>query len=110
MTASRQAAVLAFVTDSYRASGVPPTAREIGMALGAAPSSIYHHLMRLTRDGYLRKDRRKYIPVTTTAEGKPAPRPVSSCPWGETAHEYAESMQLPVLFCRKCGGTVGLPA
>jgi SOS-response transcriptional repressor LexA len=104
----RREAVYEFVTRHYHEHGVPPTAREIADGIDAPTATIWHHLQTLTREGRLRRVRRKYLPVTTTPESVGHRRPVSSCPWGETAHDYAESLQMPVLFCRKCGETLPL--
>ena len=50
----RQREVLGFVRDFTRRSGLPPTVREIGVALGITSSTVFQHLNYLERKGYLR--------------------------------------------------------
>ncbi len=76
----RQHDVLAYIDQSIRDRGYPPSVREIGEAVGlASPSSVHNHLHTLERLGFLRRDPTKprAIEVTsdtesqTTAERRP---------------------------------------
>ncbi len=53
----RQEAILAFIEQQMRDTGVPPSVREIGAEIGlASPSSVHSHLATLQRHGYLMRD------------------------------------------------------
>src|SRR5262249_42739582 len=45
--------ILRFVRGFTRREGYPPTLREIGQAIGLAPSSVHYHLAILQDAGYL---------------------------------------------------------
>lgn len=56
----RQAQVLAFIRESLRANGYPPTVREICTALQlSSPSTVHAHLANLERRGFIRRDSAK---------------------------------------------------
>ncbi len=49
--------ILAYIADSQRQRGYPPSVREIGKAVGLASSATVHtHLAVLQREGYLSRD------------------------------------------------------
>lgn len=51
-------AILAYIEESLRESGRPPTLREIGTAFGiASTNGVRYHLDKLERDGKIRRDR-----------------------------------------------------
>ncbi|MDQ7858955.1 MAG: transcriptional repressor LexA [Armatimonadota bacterium] len=53
----RQEAVLDYIAQSIRRTGIVPSVREIGGALGMrSPSTVHQHLTALIRKGYLRRD------------------------------------------------------
>ncbi len=53
----RQEAILAFIEQQMRDTGVPPSVREIGAEIGlASPSSVHSNLATLLRHGYLMRD------------------------------------------------------
>lgn len=63
---ARQAEVLAYVKGYMRATGMPPTIREIGLAMGiASPNGVRVHLDALARKGLMHRigpdDRRQYL-------------------------------------------------
>lgn len=54
---SRQTAILAFIADTLRERGFPPSVREIGEAVGlTSPSTVHSHLETLQKHGFLRRD------------------------------------------------------
>ena len=66
--------ILAYIADSQRERGYPPSVREIGEAVGLTSSATVHtHLAVLQREGYLTRDPSKpraiqvhFDPDTTT--------------------------------------------
>ncbi|MDR7518697.1 MAG: transcriptional repressor LexA [Armatimonadota bacterium] len=53
----RQQQILDHVVRSIRSTGIVPSVREIGIALGMrSPSTVHQHLAALARKGYLRRD------------------------------------------------------
>lgn len=53
----RQQEILTHVARSIRRTGIVPSVREIGQALGMrSPSTVHQHLTALARKGYLRRD------------------------------------------------------
>lgn len=53
----RQREILQHIASSIRRSGIVPSVREIGHALGMrSPSTVHQHLTALARKGYLRRD------------------------------------------------------
>ncbi|MCL6641317.1 MAG: helix-turn-helix domain-containing protein, partial [Candidatus Rokubacteria bacterium] len=53
----RQEEVLDYIAQSIRRTGIVPSVREIGGALGMrSPSTVHQHLTALIRKGYLRRD------------------------------------------------------
>jgi repressor LexA len=53
----RQQEILSHITLSIRRTGIVPSVREIGHALGMrSPSTVHQHLSALSRKGYLRRD------------------------------------------------------
>ncbi|MGQ0549377.1 MAG: transcriptional repressor LexA [Armatimonadota bacterium] len=53
----RQQEILQHIASSIRRSGIVPSVREIGHALGMrSPSTVHQHLTALARKGYLRRD------------------------------------------------------
>lgn len=53
----RQQEVLGHIARSIRRTGIVPSVREIGQALGMrSPATVHQHLTALTRKGYLRRD------------------------------------------------------
>jgi len=62
----RQREVLEHIAASIRRSGIVPSVREIGYALGMrSPSTVHQHLMALERKGYIRRagDRMRVLEV-----------------------------------------------
>lgn len=56
--AASQEAILAFIADSLRGRGYPPTIREIGAAFGiASTNGVRYYLDRLEQSGKIRRDR-----------------------------------------------------
>src|SRR5215813_2914006 len=55
-TSDRQLGILTVMREWIEEHGYPPTVREIGAAVGLAPSSVDHHLKALKRQGLLRRD------------------------------------------------------
>jgi len=54
---TRQKQILAYIKDTLRQKGYPPSVREIGMAVGLSSSSTVHsHLTKLEEMGLLRRD------------------------------------------------------
>ena len=64
--------ILRFVRSFTDREGYPPTIREIGEAVGLAPSSVHYHLSVLQEDGDLRRGAGR--PRTAVAPGGPAIR------------------------------------
>jgi repressor LexA len=53
----RQHEILSHIAQSIRRTGIVPSVREIGHALGMrSPSTVHQHLSALSRKGYLRRD------------------------------------------------------
>jgi repressor LexA len=53
----RQQEILGYVARTIRRTGIVPSVREIGQALGMrSPATVHQHLTALTRKGYLRRD------------------------------------------------------
>ena len=53
----RQEQILAYIKDTLRAKGYPPSVREIGEAVGLSSSSTVHsHLARLEELGFIKRD------------------------------------------------------
>ncbi len=53
----RQHEILKHIATSIRRTGIVPSVREIGQALGMrSPSTVHQHLSALARKGYLRRD------------------------------------------------------
>jgi repressor LexA len=53
----RQRQVLEHIAGSIRRTGIVPSVREIGQALGMrSPSTVHQHLMALERKGYVKRD------------------------------------------------------
>lgn len=72
----RQAQVLAFIRESLRANGYPPTVREICTALQlSSPSTVHAHLANLERQGYIRRDPTKPRALDLVGEQR-GPRPL----------------------------------
>lgn len=62
----RQRQILEHIAGSIRRSGIVPSVREIGQALGMrSPSTVHQHLMALERKGYIRRggDRMRVLEV-----------------------------------------------
>ena len=60
---NRQRNILEFIEQQIRERGYPPSAREIGDAVGlTSPSTVHSHLNTLQRLGYLRRDPTKPRP------------------------------------------------
>lgn len=54
---ARQREILTHIARSIRQTGIVPSVREIGQALGMrSPSTVHQHLLALARKGYLRRD------------------------------------------------------
>ncbi len=72
----RQAQVLAFIRESLRANGYPPTVREICTALQlSSPSTVHAHLANLERRGFIRRDSAKPRALDLIGEQR-SPRPL----------------------------------
>jgi repressor LexA len=55
--ALRRQRIIEYIASSLRASGYPPSVREIATAVGlASTSAVHHHLSALERDGMLERD------------------------------------------------------
>ncbi len=62
----RQRQVLEYIASSIRQTGIVPSVREIGQALGMrSPSTVHQHLTALERKGYIRRhgDRMRVLEV-----------------------------------------------
>jgi len=54
--AERKRKILDYIAAMFRATGVPPSVREIARAVGlASTSAVHHHLKALEEDGYLER-------------------------------------------------------
>jgi repressor LexA len=54
---ARQQEILGHIAGRIRKTGIVPSVREIGQALGMrSPSTVHQHLQALSRKGYLRRD------------------------------------------------------
>ena len=54
--AERKRKILDYIAAMLRATGVPPSVREIARAVGlASTSAVHHHLKALEEDGYLER-------------------------------------------------------
>jgi repressor LexA len=57
LLSSRQKQILAYIKDTLRAKGYPPSVREIGEAVGLSSSSTVHsHLEKLEELGFIHRD------------------------------------------------------
>lgn len=73
---ARQEQVLAFIRESIRTNGYPPTVREICAALElSSPSTVHAHLGNLERHGLIRRDPSKPRALDVVHELRP-PRPL----------------------------------
>jgi len=55
--ALRKQRIIDYIATTVRASGYPPSVREIAAAVGlASTSAVHHHLSALEKDGYLERD------------------------------------------------------
>lgn len=64
----RQQEILTHIARSIRHTGIVPSVREIGHALGMrSPSTVHQHLTALSRKGYLRRDgdRMRVLEITS---------------------------------------------
>lgn len=53
----RQTDILKFIRNNLKEKGFPPTVREIGKSVGlSSSSSVYSHLKKLEKMGYIRRD------------------------------------------------------
>ncbi len=65
----RQRAVLALITERYRADGLPPSYDEIRRSLGLVSKATVHlHIHALLRKGALRHDGSRYRPLSPAEE------------------------------------------
>ncbi len=72
----RQREVLDFIRESVRATGYPPTVREICAELHlSAPSTVHAHLANLERLGLIRRDPSKPRALELVGDARP-PRPL----------------------------------
>ena len=74
----RQKDVLAFIIQEAQATGIPPSLREIGTAVGLSSSNtVWTHLVGLEKLGYIRRNRYKVrsLQVLLGLDG----RPVTEC-------------------------------
>lgn len=72
----RQEQVLAFIRESVRVNGYPPTVREICTALDlSSPSTVHAHLANLERQGLIRRDPTKPRALDVVGDQRP-PRPL----------------------------------
>ncbi len=70
---ARQEQVLAFIRESIRANGYPPTVREICAALDlSSPSTVHAHLANLERQGLIKRDPSKPRALDVVRELRPA--------------------------------------
>ena len=97
-------AILAFLTDSLRDQGRPPTLREIGKAFGiASTNGVRYHLDRLEQSGKIRRDRWTSRGIEIQAiQGRDAesrePVPVRSlAPTTPHRHRTNEPLEIPLL-------------
>jgi repressor LexA len=73
---ARQEQVLAFIRESIRTNGYPPTVREICTALElSSPSTVHAHLANLERQGLIKRDPTKPRALDVVRELRP-PRPL----------------------------------
>ena len=73
---ARQEQVLAFIRESIRVNGYPPTVREICTALDlSSPSTVHAHLANLERHGLIKRDPSKPRALDVVHELRP-PRPL----------------------------------
>jgi repressor LexA len=73
----RQQQVLAYIRESVRLNGYPPTVREICAALDlSSPSTVHAHLANLERLGLIRRDPTKPRALDVVGESRPRPLPL----------------------------------
>ena len=73
---ARQEQVLAFIRESIRTNGYPPTVREICAALDlSSPSTVHAHLANLERQGLIKRDPSKPRALDLVRDLRP-PRPL----------------------------------
>lgn len=73
---ARQEQVLAFIRESIRANGYPPTVREICAELQlSSPSTVHAHLANLERHGLIKRDPSKPRALDLVQDLRP-PRPL----------------------------------
>jgi len=71
---ARQEQVLAYIRESLRDNGYPPTVREICSALElSSPSTVHAHLANLERLGLIKRDPAKPRALDLVGEVRPAP-------------------------------------
>jgi len=73
---ARQEQVLAYIRESIRTNGYPPTVREICAALDlSSPSTVHAHLANLERQGLIKRDPTKPRALDVVHDLRP-PRPL----------------------------------
>lgn len=79
---TRQKRVLDIVQNSLRETGMAPTVREIGDAIGARSScTVFRHLEALEKKGFIKKDRYKYRSISVVGMDPPLrPADLASIP------------------------------
>lgn len=71
----RQREILEYIQEYQREHGYPPTIREIGEAVGlASGSTVYGHLNRLEKKGYVRRDPSKPRALEIVEDGVVRPK------------------------------------
>ena len=92
-------AILAYIEDSLRDRGRPPTLREIGTAFGiASTNGVRYHLGRLERDGKIRRDRFTSRGIEVQLAGGRGAPPSDTLPNTSPASRRAnELLEIPLL-------------
>lgn len=94
-------AILAYIEESLRDTGRPPTLREIGAAFGiASTNGVRYHLDKLERDGRIRRDRFTSRGIEVQLAGGRGATPMDTLPSMSPAFRRAndrELFQIPLL-------------
>ncbi|MFJ4774061.1 transcriptional repressor LexA [Streptomyces uncialis] len=97
----RQQRIIAFITESVRSQGYPPSMREIGRAAGlsstSSTSSVAHQVQMLEKKGFLRRDPnrpRSYAPIQ---DPEPTPNDSTLERVAQNAARQAAAVQVPLV-------------
>ncbi len=70
--------ILKYINECVQTKGYPPTVREIGQAVGLKSSStVFAYLLKLEKEGYIRRDPSKTRAIILNSEHSTSPSPES---------------------------------